>query len=162
MATPQIKKAYEPHERVQLKCLDESRTKQAMRDECDVNKIMQQYEKNGLIEHVNKYQGSYADVADAPGYLEGMNTVIRANEMFDSLPSSVRNHFDNDPAIFLAFADDPANHAEMVSMGLRKEAPNPVEKVVAADPAAAKPPLEAEKAPTDPVVADPIQFDPGA
>ena len=143
---------YRPHKRVQLVCKDESRTQQHMADECDINLIVKRFEKTGILEHVNEHKGSYGDVADAPSYQEGMNLIIRADAMFMSLPAVVRAKFDNDPATFLAFADDPENHDEMVSMGLRKETPPVVEKAVEgavapeAEPAG-KPEVAAEAAP---------------
>lgn len=96
----------------------ETMTKQEFTDECNVNNILKKYEKTGLIDHLNRYQGQYGDVALAVDYQEALNTVMEAEEMFMSLPSSIRNRFDNDPAAFLAFTENPANEAELIEMGL--------------------------------------------
>jgi phage internal scaffolding protein len=95
-----------------------SLTKQSEADSCDINKIMGQYEKTGLIPHVNRYQGHYSDLGDAKSYHESMNSVIEAQDAFDSLPASIRTRFGNDPALFLDFVSDPDNRPEMEKMGL--------------------------------------------
>ena len=48
--------------RTQIDCgidVDPGRTRQSMRDECDINAIMRKYIKTGAIDHVNKYSGEY-------------------------------------------------------------------------------------------------------
>ena len=47
-----------------------------------------------------------------------MNIVLKADEMFNDLPSRARRHFDNDPAKFLDFVQDPKNHEQLVDLGL--------------------------------------------
>ena len=91
-----------------------------MADECDINNIMRQYEQTGLIAHVNQYEGNYGDFTDVVDYRTACDVVIRANEMFETLPSGVRARFQNDPSTFLAFVDDPANADALVEMGLAR------------------------------------------
>lgn len=91
---------------------------QEFKDECDVNKIMQKYQRDGVVTHVQEFEGNYGDFCDAPSFQEACNTVIAAEEMFMTLPSSVRKHFDNDPAEFLACAQDPDREDEMRDLGL--------------------------------------------
>lgn len=95
-----------------------SLTKQSEADSCDINKIMGQYEKTGLLPHINHYQGRYEDLGDARSYHENLNSVIAAQDAFDSLPASIRTRFHNDPALFLDFVSDPDNKEEMEKMGL--------------------------------------------
>lgn len=111
--------------RVQFATTGHSRAKQAFKDECDVNTIMRRFEQTGVIEHVNRYQGSYGDFTEVPeNYQAAVNQVIAAQDMFMSLPAKVRARFANDPGNFLAFVEDPNNADEMVSLGLasRREA----------------------------------------
>lgn len=98
-----------------------SMTKQSFASECDINNIMSKYQKSGLLTHVNKYQGSYADVSNAVDYHDALNIVLAGNEAFESLPSSLRKKFNNDPAEFLSFVDDAENADEMIKLGLRKQ-----------------------------------------
>ena len=96
---------------------DPGHTRQAHKDECDINVIMGKYLKNGLISHVNEYQGEYGDFA-AIDFHEAMNTVIEAQNMFETVPSEIREQFGNDPGAFLEFAVNPDNEERMQELGL--------------------------------------------
>lgn len=103
--------------RVTLECKDESLTKQSFTESCDINNIMAKYQKTGVIDHVNEYGERYGE-ATAVDFHSAMNVVTRAQEMFNDLPSSIRNKFANDPAQFLEFVQNPANSDELVKLGL--------------------------------------------
>lgn len=106
-----------------------SRTVQASKDECDVNKIMAKYQKNGLLTHLNRFEGKYDDVSNAVEYQEALNIVRESERVFMTLPSSVRAKFENDPGAFMAFVNDPSNANEMITLGLRRapiEEPGPI------------------------------------
>lgn len=127
--------------RVSLEC-GPSMAQQHFRDECDVNRILAKYQKTGLIEHVNKFGGEYADLSAVPDFQDALNSVIAAQDAFDSLPSKLRKEFGNDPAAFLDFVHNPDNKDEMVKMGLAKAsapivAPEPVLEPPTATPAPA-------------------------
>jgi len=96
-----------------------SLTRQAEAASCDINTILAKYAKTGLLEHVNRFQGDYADVSPFPDFHTAQNMVLRAHDAFSSLPSGLRNHFDNDPGKFMDFVNDPKNSEEMVKMGLK-------------------------------------------
>lgn len=104
-----------------ISCSD-SLTKGEFKDDTDVNKILEKFIKTGLLEHQTQFQGRYDDFSDAADYRTCLHQVMQADAMFSSLPASVRARFENDPATFLAFAQDEQNSAEMVNLGLR-EAP---------------------------------------
>jgi len=90
-----------------------------MAPECDINSIMKKYERTGILEHRNRFEGAYGDFTSSPeSYHEAMNSVLLADEMFSTLPSKVRRRFHNDPAAFLEFTANPENAEEMVRMGL--------------------------------------------
>lgn len=129
--------------RVQKNFPAETMAKQSFQAECDVNTIMARYEKTGLIEHVNQHQGNYGDFTQAPGdYQEALDTVIRAQEMFQTIPAKVRARFENDPGLFLDFVQDPKNVDELVEMGLANAPPakqKPEAKPEAQSKEAAKP-----------------------
>lgn len=118
-AIPVFQLAYMPSRRdADIHFGDEpSLTKQAMADECDINRIMAQFEKTGMLTHVNTFQGEYADLGDAPSFHDAMNRVVAAQEAFDSLPAGVRARFGNDPASFLDFVSN-ADRSEMEKLGL--------------------------------------------
>lgn len=97
-----------------------SRTKKAMKDECDVNKIMKKYKTTGLITHVNQTKAQWGDFSDASDYQQALNSLINAQESFERLPAVVRKRFDNDPGKLLAFLDDESNNEEAIKLGLKE------------------------------------------
>lgn len=113
--------AYSDKQRVQFFSDAVSMTKQCFRDECDINNILKKYKKTGLIEHVNRYSGSYDDFVGQEDYRTGIEKIREAEAMFGALPSNVRARFHNDPGEFLGFVANPANVAEMVELGLTKK-----------------------------------------
>lgn len=113
-----IRSVYAPRERQPIMEFDKSAAKQAFKDECDINNIMSKYYKTGLISHVAQYPGGYDELPESIEYQEALNMIIAAEDAFASLPSSIRTQFENDPAEFLAFVDDPNNQDELVKMGL--------------------------------------------
>ena len=109
-----------PYQRIDVVTVLEgpSMTKQSFKDECDINNIMKRYERDGVLNHLNKYQGKYGDFTGAVEYHEAMSIVARGREMFMDLPAHIRSQFGNDPAAFLDFATNPDNNQALVDMGL--------------------------------------------
>ncbi|WNK14031.1 MAG: internal scaffolding protein [Microvirus sp.] len=97
-----------------------SMTKQEFMGDCDINNILAEFKVTGQIRHLaaNAAAGVYANLADLPDYQTALNAVAIGNEAFASLPSKLRARFENDPAQFLAFMEDPANQDEIVKLGL--------------------------------------------
>lgn len=108
---------YGPKRKITKAFVGEGKTKQSFKDECDINKIMARFQQTGLIDFVNNHQARYLD-CDGVDYQNAMLTVANANSMFQSLPSSVRAFFENNPALFVDFASDPENLPKMHEMGL--------------------------------------------
>lgn len=98
---------------------------QQFKDQCDVNQIMKKYLKTGTITHINNTrQGVYADLSQVPlDYQEALNTVIRAKDAFQEVPSHIRLRFQNDPGQMLRFLADPANQEEAIKLGLMVRKP---------------------------------------
>lgn len=115
--------------------------KQEFKDECDINNLMKRYERTGVLEHVNRMQGSYGDFTDVVDFATAFDVVRRAEIMFLTLPARIREDFGNDPGRFLQFATDPANASKMVEYGLAKPVEDPAPPAAsAAAPAAAPAP----------------------
>lgn len=104
--------------RIRVEFENPSRTKQAFKDECDVNNILKKYQKTNLITHVNSIKGSYGDFTNAPDYQSALNSVMDANERFMGLPSNLRRLFNNDPASFIDFVSNDANYDKALELGL--------------------------------------------
>ena len=106
---------------------DDGMTKQSHKKECDINFILQQFQKTGTIAHQKTYQGSYGDFADID-FHEAMNQVARATEMFETVPAHIRAEFGNDPGAFLAFVQDDKNESRLIDMGLARARPRQVNR----------------------------------
>lgn len=121
-----------------------SLTKQSMKDETDINFIINRYQKTGSLEHLREYEGQYGDFISID-FHAAMNVITEADNMFDTLPSSIRSKFENDPGKFLDYATNPENHDGMVEMGLAYESiPDEPEETLP-EPVTATP--EGEKTP---------------
>lgn len=119
-----------------------TRTKQAFKNECDINRIMRKYTKTGVIsqDSINRRQAIFTDVTEALDYQESANYILQADKAFMDLPANIRTRFGNDPGELLTFLQDNKNQAEAVTLGI---IPKP-EQVAAA----AVPPLTPTEAPT--------------
>lgn len=95
----------------------DGKTEQAHKKECDMNYILKNYQKTGLIRHSKQNIGRYDDVTKAD-FQEAMFLVTNAQQMFQTLPSGIRKRFHQDPAQFLEFVQNPDNKAEMQKMGI--------------------------------------------
>ena len=95
-----------------------SKTRQSEAKECDINNIIQKWEKSGLVGHINTLTPQYIDATGIPDYQSALDLVIEAQSRFSSLPARVRDRFMNDPGRLLAFLADESNTAEAVSLGL--------------------------------------------
>lgn len=99
--------------------------KQSFKAECDINNIMNKYRVTGLVTHVARSQGRFADVSSVGSYQEAIHRVRDAREFFEGLPAEMRGRFRNDASAFLDFILDPANEAEVQEMGLDKTLARP-------------------------------------
>jgi len=93
------------------------RTKQAHKDECDVNKIVKRFEKTGVLAHTAARQAAYGDFSPID-YREAVEIVMKAEEAFSQLPAKVRYRFNNDPQAFLDACENPEYRDELEALGL--------------------------------------------
>lgn len=85
--------------------------------ECDINRIVSQFTKTGLLPQ-GYAEGVFADVSEIGDYRSAVERVRAAEVEFMKLPPAVRLRFENDPLQFVAFAVDPKNLREMQDLGL--------------------------------------------
>lgn len=111
--------AYSSHVRVSFQTTGLSLTKQSFKNECDVNNILKNYNKTGIMPE-NFNPGEYRDL-DGIDYQEYMQVVASANSMFEGLDSALRKRFKNDPAQLLSFVHDDKNIAEAKELGLLRD-----------------------------------------
>lgn len=104
-----------------------SLTKQAFREECDINVLMDRYQRTGILpgDPSRRAAGGFVDVSDVGSYQECLAVVAKANEAFAALPARVRERFKNDPARMVLFVEDDRNREEAVRLGLVEAPPAP-------------------------------------
>jgi len=138
----------------------DGRTKQSFKDETDIQKILHRAQKAGTMSHLDKYEGTYGDFSDFD-FLEATIQLTKGREVFDALPSELRNEFNQSPAEFFRYVNNPANAEKLrdklpglaapgrqnIDMSGKTE-PEALEDPPAADPAPnpAEPPPAAEPA----------------
>lgn len=99
----------------------ESLTKQAFKDQVNVNRIIAKYQKGQMVTHLNSKEPFYGDVSEIASYQKSLDIVMQAQELFMGMSSQVREKFQNDPAKMIAFLKDKKNHEEAVKLGLIKK-----------------------------------------
>lgn len=100
-----------------LKCLQPSMTEQHHKNACDVNYILEVFNRTGQLPAPT--QGIYDDVSNRPdNLLDCMNVVREANELFMSIPSDIRAKFNNDPVVLLDWISRAENREEAENIGL--------------------------------------------
>lgn len=99
--------------------------KQAFAAECDINKIVQRFDRDGVLTHLSNRVGHFMDVSAFGDFQSVMEQIGRASEFFtNELPASVREKFGNDPAAFLDALADPSRRELLEELGiLEKEKP---------------------------------------
>lgn len=102
---------------------EQVRVQQQFKDDCDVNNIMKKYQTTGHFTHATSKQGQYKDFFGITDYHDMLNTVLYAQEAFQTLPAAVRARFANDPGEILEFVQDPKNRDEAIKLGLIKGQP---------------------------------------
>ena len=127
MKTKKVKSIYEGPTR--FTPVGESRTKQAFKNEVDINQIVKRFTKGKGIDP-DSLQGfpleekNFGDFSDVPDLRTLYERMHNAEEKFSLLPSKVRLKFDNDPLDFLEFASNPDNLDEMRELGLAPKVVN--------------------------------------
>jgi hypothetical protein len=100
-----------------LDCSDlPSATQQQFADECDINNILKQYERTGLVTG-NQAIARYIDAAAAPDFQDMLHTRMEVTDCFDQLPLNLKQHFGNADN-FVDFISNSENHDEAVRLGL--------------------------------------------
>lgn len=112
-----------------------SMAKQEFQFECDINNVVKQFKPHHMAQMLaaNLASGAYSDLPDDYDFQAALELVKDAEARFMTMPSKIRDRFGHDPALFLAFAGNPDNLAEMRSLGLALPEPvksPPVEVII--------------------------------
>lgn len=112
---------------------DEGKTVQEQRDDSDINVIVTRAGLTGQLPVVRPKIPLEADFREAGQFDLGaaLRYVRAADSAFMMYPAKVRAYFDNDPAKFCSFVEDPANKDECIRLGiLAKDVPPPPKEVM--------------------------------
>lgn len=130
---PVFKTRYE-HHKARTVPEGDTMTKQSHKDECDVNIIVKRYQKTGVLTHLNGQIPRYDDATPVDLHM-ALNIINQASAMFDEIPATIRKQFNNDPAQFIEFVNNPANADKLVELGLAEKLPQQSSTTTVAEPA---------------------------
>jgi phage internal scaffolding protein len=114
-----------------LECKDPSLAQQHMKDECDINILVERFGVTGSMP-VAPIEPSYGDFSGVGDYHTALNKIRAADEAFMALPAKIRAKFDHDPNALLNFLQNEENRDEAIQIGLIDGKPV-VEPVVSAE-----------------------------
>lgn len=84
----------------------ESKTVQTDRDRADIRKIVQAYERTGVLVNMRNVDLAFRDVTEFSDFADLMQAAKTAETAFMKLPSKVREVFDHDVAKWLDAGHD--------------------------------------------------------
>ena len=100
-----------------LKCEDPSLAQQHMKDECDINIIVERFGVTGQLPVV-PLEPSYGDFSGVSDYHSALNAIRASEEAFMALPAKIRAKFDHDPNALLEFLQNETNRDGAIELGL--------------------------------------------
>lgn len=127
----EIRKRYDVYVPSEGQSNDEpSLTKQAFKDECDVNLIVASFDTTGVLpasQQGGAIMPQFGDFSGIPDLASTYSTIYDAKAKFDVLPLSIRERFNYDPKLFFDFVGNPKNLDEMIRLGIavKREEPKP-------------------------------------
>lgn len=123
----------------------ESMTADEFRHACDVNRIVEKWQRTGVLEHTARFAGEYGNFIGPESYHEAANRLAEANSMFETLPAAMRAEFGNDVGHFLAFVSDDDNAPRMRELGLLPKQAEPAKSETKSRSSATAPPERAKQ-----------------
>lgn len=93
-------------------------TEQNHAESYDMQFIIDQYTRTGVLGHNDMYEGAYMDISSVEDYESAQIAVAEADSFFESLPADIRADFKRGTPEFLEFVRDPANVDKLKEYGL--------------------------------------------
>lgn len=100
-----------------LECKDPTLTQQHMKDECDINIIVERFGVTGQLP-VSPLEPTYGDFSGVSDYHTALNKINSTMDEFMALPAKIRARFSHDPYELVNFLMDEANRSEAIELGL--------------------------------------------
>lgn len=114
------------------------KTDQSFKKMCDINVIIANATKTGLLSHEKQSLGQYIDNTQIPSLLDAQLLIRDANNSFMSLPAQIRKLMDHDSTKLVDFVNDPENQDILLKHGILEK----VEQVSPVDSTSQKGALE--------------------
>jgi len=113
----------------------DEKTRQEFKADCDINKVIRRFVRDGFMGLTQQAPPQFADVSQLGDYRSMLEQVRAAEAYFARLPAKVRARFGNDPARYIDEARG-LSREELRELGmaeLRKDDPRPQHRRRAAD-----------------------------
>lgn len=114
--------------RVQYETIGPSMTDQSDKNYLDINNIMKNYAKTGLLPQFKEKIAQYIDTTQIPSYMEAQEQMSKAKQLFMQLPSEVRKLMDNNPANMEKVIVNPDYKDILIKYGIYEEKATVVER----------------------------------
>lgn len=122
---------HELRERRQIDCSHPKLTDQSFAKMCDINTIMAQYAKTGMLPHFKKADPQFIDTTELPSLMDAHAAVNHSKKLFNDLPAVIRRAMDNNPANLENYLSDPENQKFLLKHGvLEDKTPKPKENTL--------------------------------
>jgi len=115
--------------RVQIDCSKPVLTDQSGKKAADINNIMAQYAKTGLLPETRDRIAQYVDNTNTPSLEQAHELITNARNLFLELPAPVRKLMDNNPANLVEFISNPENREYLEKHGVLNKKPQQVDVV---------------------------------
>ncbi len=129
---------HELRKRSAIDCSKGGKTDQSFKKMCDINVIIANASKTGLLSHERESLGQYIDNTKIPSLLDAQLLIRDANKSFMALPSQIRKLMDHDSTKLVEFINDPENQDILLKHGILEK----VEQVLPVDQPKAEPAVE--------------------
>ncbi|AXL15073.1 internal scaffolding protein [Microviridae sp.] len=93
-------------------------TEQSHARSTDINFIIDQFTRTGVLKHSEQYAGQYGEFLAGDIYELAQTKIAEANTMFQTLPPGVRQEFTGGTQEFLEFINDRNNVDQIKELGL--------------------------------------------
>lgn len=103
---------------ISIDCSEPKLTDQSFKNACDINVIMANYAKTGMLSHVTTLQPKYVDNTTIPSLEAAYDIVNAAEDAFYNLPPDIRKLMDNDPSQLENFIQNPDNTDILLKNGI--------------------------------------------
>lgn len=99
-----------------------SLTSKEFGDSVNIDKLVKKYGAGRLASATSAPQ-TFTDLSGITDLADALDKSVRARDLFNSLPSDVREYFNNDPVALLQNLNNPDIQDDLVKLGLKDPKP---------------------------------------